>query len=82
MSTLSRFPPSTAPIRPIKGVQLSVWDPDEVVSGAAQPYGIPPCRLPPPAAPSPCAGPPPGAQAPPASRGSGARATPRALIAA
>ena len=34
MSTIDRFTYSSAPIKRVKSVQFSVWDPDEIVSAA------------------------------------------------
>ena len=45
MATVNRFPPSSAPIKPIKAVQMSVWDPDEIVSGTGTLLDRPPARL-------------------------------------
>lgn len=33
MSNIDRFPHSSAPVRQVKAVQFSVWDPAEIVSG-------------------------------------------------
>lgn len=36
---MDRFPPSKAPVKRVKGVQFSIWDPDEIVSGRLRDAG-------------------------------------------
>lgn len=38
MASVDRFPYSSAPVRQVKAIQFSVWDPAEIVSGALGKY--------------------------------------------
>ena len=43
MGTIDRFSYSSAPIKRVKAVQFCVWDPEEIVSGAAPACGLNGC---------------------------------------